>query len=57
MQSSPASRHFLPLKYKHSPQHPVLKHPQSMFFPECERPSSHQYKTRSKISFVKCPIC
>jgi hypothetical protein len=32
MQSSPASRHFLPLWCKCS-QRPVLKHPRSMFFP------------------------
>jgi hypothetical protein len=31
MQFSPISRHFS-LRTKHSPQHPVLKHPQSMFF-------------------------
>jgi hypothetical protein len=37
MQSSPASRHFLPLRSKCS-QHPVLRHPQSMLFPWCERP-------------------
>jgi hypothetical protein len=39
MQSSPASHHVLPLRSKHSPQSPVLKHPLSMFFPTCERPS------------------
>jgi hypothetical protein len=27
MQSSSASHHFLPLRSKYSPQHPVLKHP------------------------------
>jgi len=32
MQSSPASYHFLPLRSKYSPQHPVLKHSQSRFF-------------------------
>jgi hypothetical protein len=30
MQSSPTSRHLLPLRSKYSPQHPVLKHPQSI---------------------------
>jgi hypothetical protein len=30
MQSSPASRHFLPLRSKYSPQCPDLKHPQSL---------------------------
>jgi len=39
MQSSPASRHFLPLRSKYSSQHPVLKRPQSMFLPQCERSS------------------
>jgi hypothetical protein len=33
MQSSPASRYFLRLTSKYSPQHPVLKHPQSVLFP------------------------
>jgi len=28
-----------PLSPKYSPQHPVLKHPQSTFLPQCERPS------------------
>jgi hypothetical protein len=27
------SRHFIFLQTKYSPQHPVLKHPQSMFLP------------------------
>jgi hypothetical protein len=27
------SRHIIPLWSKYSPQHPVLKHPQSMFLP------------------------
>jgi hypothetical protein len=39
MQSSLASRHFLPLRSKYFPQHPVLKQPQSMLLPQCERPS------------------
>jgi hypothetical protein len=30
MQFSPISRHFISLRAKYSPQHPVLKHPQSM---------------------------
>jgi hypothetical protein len=32
MQSSPASRHFLPLRSKYSPQHPVLRYPQPVLF-------------------------
>jgi len=34
MQSSSASYHFLPLRSKYSPQHPVPRHLQSMFFHE-----------------------
>jgi hypothetical protein len=30
MQFSPTSCHFIPLRSKYSPQHPVLKHPQSV---------------------------
>jgi hypothetical protein len=30
---SPISRHFFSLQCKYSPQHPVLKHPQSVFLP------------------------
>jgi hypothetical protein len=31
MQFSPPSRHLIPLRSKYPPQHPVLKHRQSMF--------------------------
>jgi hypothetical protein len=33
------SRHLVRLKPKYSPQHPILKHPQSSFLPQCMRPS------------------
>jgi hypothetical protein len=33
MQFSTTFRHFISLRSKYSPQHPVLKHPQSMFLP------------------------
>jgi hypothetical protein len=33
VQLSPFSRYFISLRSKYSPQHPVLKHPQSMFIP------------------------
>jgi hypothetical protein len=35
VQLSPFSRYFIPLRSKYSPQHPVLKHPHSMLFPQC----------------------
>jgi hypothetical protein len=37
MQFSPASYHFIPLRSKYSPQHPVLKYSQSMLLRQ--RPS------------------
>jgi hypothetical protein len=33
MEFSPTSRHFIPPPSRYSPQHPVLKHLQSMFLP------------------------
>jgi hypothetical protein len=33
MRFSQDSCHFISLRSKYSPQHPVLKHPQSMFLP------------------------
>jgi hypothetical protein len=39
VQVSPFSRYFITLGSKYSPQHPVLKHPKSMVFPQCYRPS------------------
>jgi hypothetical protein len=32
MPFSPTSYYFIPIRFKYSPQHPVLKHPQSVFF-------------------------
>jgi hypothetical protein len=48
MQLSPPSRHFIPLRSKYSPQHPVLKHPKSVFLPQCYK-VSHPYRTTGKI--------
>jgi len=31
--------HLVPRRPEYSPQHPILKHPQPTFFPQCERPS------------------
>jgi hypothetical protein len=39
MQFSPTSYHLIPHQSKYYLQHPVLKHPQSMFLPYCQRPS------------------
>ena len=39
LQSPPFPRYLLPPRPKYSPQHPVLKHPQLPFLPQCQRPS------------------
>jgi len=39
MQSPPLLRYLVPPKFKYSPQHHVLKHPQLPFLPQCQRPS------------------
>jgi hypothetical protein len=36
MQFSPISPHFIPPRYKYSPQHPVLKHPQFLLSRTCQ---------------------
>jgi len=36
---SPLPCHLVPLRPKHSTQHPILKHPQPTFIPQCERPT------------------
>jgi len=36
---SPLSSYLVPLRPKYSPQHPILKHPQPTFLPQCQRPS------------------
>jgi hypothetical protein len=33
--------HLFPLRPKYSPQHPILKHPQPTFLPQCERSSTN----------------
>jgi hypothetical protein len=33
------SRYLVPLRPKYLPRHPIVKHPQSLVLPQCERPS------------------
>jgi hypothetical protein len=50
MQFSPISRHFIPLRSKYSPQHPDLKHPQSVFLSYNVRDEvSRPYKPQEKL--------
>jgi hypothetical protein len=49
MQCSPLSCHFISLRTKH----PVLKHSQSMFLPQCQRSSfAPVQKHRQNYTFV-----
>jgi hypothetical protein len=48
----PASRYFLILRFKYSPQIPLPKYLQSMSFPYCEKRGSTPIKTTDKIKPV-----
>jgi hypothetical protein len=39
MKPSPIPSYLIPPRPKYSPQHPILKHPQPTFLPQCQRPS------------------
>ena len=39
MQSPPFPRYLVPPRSKYSPQHLILKHPQLLLLPQCQRPS------------------
>jgi hypothetical protein len=52
MQFSPTSYHFILFRSKYSPQHPVLRHPQSVFFLYCQRPSSLNFGTEYKRTAI-----
>ena len=53
MQFSPLPCYIVPLRPKYSPQHPVLKHPQATFLPQCKRQSfTPTQNDRQNYSFV-----
>jgi hypothetical protein len=53
MQFSLTFCHFISLWSKYSPHHPVPKHPQSMFLPQCQSPRfTHIQNKRQNYSFV-----
>jgi hypothetical protein len=41
--------HFISLRSKYSPQHPILKHPQSTFLHYVRDQFSHPYRTTGEI--------
>ena len=54
VQFSPLPCHLVPLRPKYSPQHPLFKHPQPTFLPQCEQ-LSHPYKTTGRIIVLVKP--
>jgi hypothetical protein len=52
LQLSRSFSHFLPVRSKHSPQHPVLKHPQSMSLLNVKNQVWHPHKIISKITVL-----
>jgi hypothetical protein len=52
MKFSPISRHFMSLRTKYSPQHPVLKHPSLLSSLNVRNQVSHPYRTMGKIIVV-----
>ena len=48
----PLPCHLVSLRHKCSPQHPILKHPQLTFLPQCERPSFTPIHNRQNYSSV-----
>jgi hypothetical protein len=57
MQFYATSRHFISLQSKYSPQHPVLKHPQSMSSLNVTDQVSHPHRTIGKIIVLYILIC
>ena len=49
MKFSPFPCYLVPLRPKYSPQHPILKHPQPMFLPQCQWPSFTPIQNKGKI--------
>jgi hypothetical protein len=52
MQFHPISRHFISLRSKYSPQHPVLKHPQVFVPPLMSQNKFHTIENHRKYNFV-----
>ena len=51
MYFSPLLCYLAPLTPKYSPQHPILKHPQPTFLPQCQRPSFTPTQRQAKLYF------
>jgi hypothetical protein len=44
--------YLIPLRLKYSPQHPILKHPQSTFPSQCQHPTFTPIYNNGKIIFL-----
>ena len=52
MQFFPFPCCLIPLRPKYSPQHPILKHPQPTFFPQCQWPSFTPIQNHGQIRSI-----
>jgi hypothetical protein len=50
MQRSLTTCHFIPLRSKYSPKHPVFKYPQSVFFPTREGQQLYSYEIKNSCA-------
>jgi hypothetical protein len=50
MHSSPAYNFVLPFRSKYSPQHPIPKRPQSVFFPQSEKLNFTPTQNKSTVT-------
>ena len=57
MQSPPVPRYLVPPRSKYSPQHHILKHPQLLFLPQCQRTSWHCGRKWAKYEKVYRSSC
>jgi hypothetical protein len=54
MYSSPLPCYLVSLRPKYPPQHPILEHPQPMFLPQCERPSTSHTLRKTRVELIAC---
>jgi hypothetical protein len=56
MKFSPLPCYLVPLRPKYSPPHPILKHPQPTFLPQCQRPSFTLIRNNME-NYGACYLC
>jgi hypothetical protein len=57
MQFPPFPCYLVPPRPKYSPEHPILKHPQPTFLPQCKRPSFTPTQHNRPTVYVYVCVC